>query len=175
MKKLTALFDEYYAVIVKQCFLTVSFSSQYASIIEDCVQYAFLQAFLNGKKVLAHENPAGWLLVTARKKLIAEMRTQQRHLAIEKKYNHAILASCTAQSDSIERWQHQETIRQLLNDIFALLSATEMRVCQLYLQEGHSMDETAAIMHVDRVVVRGAVDRIHKKARHVQKQYTHME
>ncbi len=175
IEKFTALFDEYYAVIVKQCFLVVGFSSQYASIIEDCVQYAYLQAFLNHNKVLIYENPAGWLYVTAHRKLMVEIKKEKRHLAIERKYNRILLSSSPTQSDSIESWHRQETIRQLLSDIFAMLSATELRVCQLYLQEGYSMDETAAIMHVDRVVVRGAVDRIHRKARYVQKQCAHAE
>ncbi len=175
IEKLTALFDEYYTVIVKQCFLMVGFSSQYASIIEDCVQYAFLQAFLKHNKVLFYENPAGWLYVTAQRRLMTEIKREKRHLAIEKKYNRMTLASSPTQVDTIECWHRQESLRQLLRDILARLSATELRVCQLYLQEGHSIDETAAIMHVDRVVVRGAVDRIHRKARRIQKQYAHAE
>lgn len=175
IERITALFDEYYSVMVKQCYLMVGFSSQYASIIEDCVQYAFLQALLKRTRVLSHDNPAGWLFLTARKKLIVEMRKDHTHLAIEQKYSSTMYETFAPQYDNVERWQRQESARQLLKEIFASLSDTEMRVCQLYMQEGHTMDETAAIMHVDRVVVRGAVDRIHRKAWVLREQYHDLE
>lgn len=169
-QKFTALFDRYYVVLVKQCLMTVGFDSEYTSIAEDCVQYAFLQALLNHEKVLAYQNPAGWLYATSQKKLLSEIKKKKRRLAIENKYHHSLLPACAAASDHVALWHRRESIHQLLNRILAMFSLTERRVCWLYLAQGYSLSETAAIMHVDSVVVRGAVDRIHRKARKLQKQ-----
>lgn len=45
-----------------------------ASVAEDIVQDTFAEAMLNAEKLLAHENPGGWLMETAKRKMFSARR-----------------------------------------------------------------------------------------------------
>lgn len=165
-QELGHLFELYHDILYKQCLHMVSYNHQYISLIDDCIQYAFLQALLKPRQFAQCKNPAGWLSVTARRHLISEIRKNSRRSKILAQWqdNTEEKASLQLETD-IERWHNQQEASESVEQILKLLSSKEKEIFHGYFLQGFSIDEVAKNLKTSRSVVRGAIDRIRAKAR----------
>jgi len=165
-KEISKLFELYHDVIYKQCLHMVGYNHQYIPLIDDCIQYAFLQAILKEGEFSQCVNPAGWLSVTARRQLMSEIRKNSRRSKITVPwYEHADEEASLQLETDIERWHSRQDAAECIERICEELSSTEKEVFDGYFLQDSSINEVAEKLKLSRGSVRGAIDRIRAKAK----------
>lgn len=71
---LSQLFEENYALLYRVGRVFLGASTSQADIIEDQIQETFVLAWERRQKLVRHPNPAGWLVETFRRRLMAQCR-----------------------------------------------------------------------------------------------------
>ena len=144
----------------------IKYNQGYIPLIDDCIQYAFLQAMLKRDQFSQCKNQAGWLSVTARRRLMAEIRKSRRRSRITIPwYEHADEDASLQLETDIERWHNRQNTSECIERIYEVLSSTEKEVFDDYFLQGSSIDEVAKNLKTSRGAVRGAIDRIRTKAK----------
>lgn len=165
-EEISRLFELYHDVVFKQCLRVVGYNNQYISIIDDSIQYAFMQALLKWEEFIACANPVGWLCVTAKSHLMSEIRKFSRRSKVTVPwYDRADEDASLQLETDIERWHNRQNAIESIEKICSLLSPTEKSVYDAYLVKDQSIDETAKELNMSRGAVRGAIDRIRAKAK----------
>lgn len=165
-EEISQLFELYHDVLYKQCLHMVGYNQRHIPLIDDCIQYAFLQAILKKDQFSQCKNQAGWLSVTARRHLMSEIRKNHRRSRITVPwYEHADEDASLQLETDIERWHSRQDTSDRIEQIYEILSSTEKEVFDGYFLEDSSIDEVARKLKISRGAVRGAIDRIRTKAK----------
>lgn len=160
------LYRDYYEELHRYCAMQFHFSPDYRSDVDDIVQEVFIKAYRYQKVLLTHENKMGWLCATCKNMCRSIMRRDLRRKEIT---GVAVpLEDCNdfaQRLDDIVRWTEQREDREALSALKQTLTATEARVYKAYYEEGWNDHETASMLGMTLVAVRGVLQRIRNKAK----------
>ncbi len=153
------LFFQYHDTL--QYFCMVYFpESQYLSCVDDCIQEVFLAAYKKRKKLMLHSNPYAWLKNACKKQCKVMMRDKNRHAKILQKYcNHE-----ESVKDDVLAWLKQNHAIEQLMVLESQLTDTEKKIYQSYFLNDQSACKSAQENETSEAAVRGAIQRIRKKA-----------
>ncbi len=124
-------------------------------IAEDIVQDTFCEAMRNWEKLLVHENPGGWLMDTAKYKM----------LSVKKRINSRSLRETMEME---EEWEYLENEYGLVevNLLFdSSLTLREKTLFHMFYLEGYSMREIAQAEGISEGNCRVKMHRIRDKLR----------
>lgn len=125
------------------------------ALAEDIVQDTFYEAVKNRKKLAQHENPGGWLTLTAQNKMREVRRKFYRRGAYEEDGIEADLKSMEDEYGLLE-----------INMLFdATLTDHEKALFHMFYVEGYSGEELAAMEGITEVNLRVKLHRIREKVR----------
>lgn len=158
-----ALFEEYYHAyyedIYKFCLVKLNFKSEYA---EDCCQNVFLTLYRKLSEGITVEKPRAYLYT------IAGNLIHKAYDELRKGDTDALERLDTPQysvnvEDAVDSKMTLEAMR-------AMLTEEEMRLIQLRYEEGYSLDELAAMLHLSKMTLSKRLYRIRQKIRNEVKQ-----
>lgn len=165
-EQMEALFTAYYQTLGHLCFRYFHYQSEYIPYIEDCIQEVFFHALKKQEKLLAHPNPYAWLANACKKECQNVMRRQAVRSRILKE---AVPFDEQRRRDEnpseIDRRLDQEELLRWLSDFQELLTPLERSVYTQYFIGQKSAAEIASGLSCGEASVRGALQRIRKKAR----------
>lgn len=135
------------------------------SSVDDVVQDVFLKALKHEKLLREHPNPYGWLALTCRNAVKSIVRRDiRRREILGKPIAVEEYEDIAQQQDDIVRWmdkmQHEATLKWLRDSLTPL----ERQVYEAYFELDQSAAATADQLQVTVESVRGAVQRIRRKA-----------
>lgn len=164
---ITNLFTQYYDLLYNILRAMVSPNTRHIEQIDDCLQYTFLQAWIQKEKLKEHPNISGWLYTTAKNKLLAEINKEKRRLLILRKHPNEV-NGVYSENDPIEKWQRQQDAATAFDKLYQSLTETEKLIFTLKYINGKSNREISSITDMPEVKIRGAIDRIHLKAKKIR-------
>ncbi len=133
---------------------------QYLSSIDDCIQEVFLAAYKKRKKLMLHPNPYAWLKNACKKQCMVMMRNRNRHTKIlQKNCNHE-----ESVKDDVLAWLNQNHAIEQLMVLESQLTDNEREIYQAYFLHDQSARKIAQENEISEAAVRGAIQRIRKKA-----------
>lgn len=147
----------------------VHYDPQFFTLAEDSVQIAFLTAVKHPESFHDSPNPYGWLAVCCKNHIMSKLRQQKNRARIVGE--HVSFEACENvedPTDAIIRWVDASTSREYIELIYHSLSSSEKKIFEDYYLCDCSLQETAARNGVTVGSVRGAVQRIRKKARSIK-------
>lgn len=159
------LYENYLVELQRFCALQFRHSPTYMPIVDDVVQDVFLKALKHETLLRQHPNPYGWLALTCRNAVKSIVRRDiRRREILGKPVAVEEYEDIAQQQDDIVRWmdkmQHEDTIRHLRERLTPL----EHQVYEAYFEQDLSASDTADRLQVTVESVRGAVQRIRRKA-----------
>lgn len=160
------LYRDYYEELHRYCAMQFHYSHDYRSDVDDIVQEVFIKAYRYRKVLLTHENQMGWLCVVCKNMCRSIKRRDARRkeligvsVPLEDCNDYA------QRMDDIMRWVERQEDREVLSALKQTLTATEGRVYKAYYEEGRNDHETASMLGMTLVAVRGVLQRIRNKAK----------
>ena len=160
------LYKNYYEELHRYCAMQFHFAPVYMPTVDDIVQEVFIKAYRNRKELLTHDSKMGWLCITCRNMCRSIVR---RDLRRKELMGVAVpLEDCNdyvQRLDDIIRWVERQEDREVLDALKQTLTDTEAHVYEAYYEAGKSDQETADILGMTRVAVRGVLQRIRNKAK----------
>ncbi len=153
------LFFQYHDSLQYLCMVYFS-DPQYLSCVDDCIQEVFLAAYKKRKKLMLHPNPYAWLKNACKKQCMVMMRDKRRHAQILQKYG------CYEEhvTNDVLVWLKQNHAMEQLKMLESQLTDTEKEIYQAYFFHDQSACEIAQENDTSEAAVRGAIQRIRKKA-----------
>lgn len=156
------LYDQFYDSIFQLCETIANHNPQFHSLIEDCIQDAFVKALLYYEDFKDYTNPMGWIAVAARNRLQTEIRKQRirrRHIyLLFMSYKQALLFA--EKSDNM-------LARIELADQIAVINKTltkkEKIIFTEYFVKRNRMKEIVKDTGLSHNSVRSGIRRIRKK------------
>lgn len=104
-KEIEDLFSQYHQIMYHYCLAKINYHQHFATLIDDCIQEAFVVFTITYDKLSSHPNPAGWLCHTAWNRLRTKMRNaNSRNKKLEKMADLEI-KSIPEIHDAIDRWR----------------------------------------------------------------------
>ncbi|MFC8847716.1 MULTISPECIES: RNA polymerase sigma factor [unclassified Micromonospora] len=113
-------------------------------VVEDALNEAYLHGRVQWPKLRAHDRPIGWIVVTARYKIMKDRQRHQREAVMAPEDLPAV-----PHSNMADAWEAQETLRGWLHQI----PARHAEVFQM-AREGFSNQEIARILGLTENSVR---------------------
>lgn len=168
-EQLTKLFIEYHDALERYCKRLVHYDSKFFTLAEDAVQIAFFKALTDPKSFTAAPNKYGWLAVCCKNYISSKLRQQKNRNNIAGR--HISYDACENVEDPIDaviRWMDSSYSQEIIDSIYTSLSSSEKRVFEDYYLHDCSLEETAKRNSVTVGSVRGAVQRIRKKAKELK-------
>lgn len=123
------------------------------SMAEDIVQETFAEAMHNAEKLLEHENPGGWLMETAKWKMLSVKRNFMRHNAKEAMELDVDISGMQADYGLVE-------LSFLMDQTLTLHEKT---LFHLYYNGGYSAKELAEAEHISEGTFKVRMLRMRKK------------
>lgn len=164
--QLADLFTEHHDALERYCKRLVHYDPKYFSLAEDCVQIAFLTALRHPESFNNCPNKYGWLAICCKNYIISKLRQQKNRANIlGKRVSFEECESVEDPTDAIIRWIDSSTLQEYIDSIYTSLSPSEKRIFEDYYYQDCSLQETATRNNVTIGSVRGAVQRIRKKAK----------
>lgn len=161
-------FMTYYEVLVYLCYRYFAYQPEYVPYIEDCIQEVFFHALRKREKLLQHPNPYAWLANACKKECKNVMR---RHATKERILGKIVLfdeqSHRPTKENDINDWIDREDIRRWIEDLQDHLTDSELNVYIQYFVEGKSALEIASATLSSESAIRGALQRIRKKAKRI--------
>ncbi len=158
----STLFENYYALLYRIGRLFLGASSTYETIIEEEIQETFIKAWQNERKLRAHPNPAGWLVLTFRRRLMARCRKLGRehsHFAFSMDDESNFDTSDTA-CLSTEHFTEHQSQREL---IYRLLGERDAELFFRYCVYKEGAKILAEEYHLSESGIKTRISRIKKK------------
>ncbi len=135
-------------------------------LAEECVQETFEIAMRKMKKLLRHEAPEGWLKDTCRKISLSKRRKLLNRIRIlGTPVSYSVLFDVPDPVDDIESWALANDLASVKQSLLSKLSDEERAVYRLFYEQHLSMKDTATELQLSVDAVRGALQRIRKKAK----------
>lgn len=163
---LTELFIRYHDTLEKYCRRLVNYDPKFFTLAEDAVQIAFLNAVKDAEGFNASKNQYGWLAICCRNYIMSKLRQYKNRNAIVGK--HISFDGCENIQDPVDaviRWLDSSYSQVITDSIYASLSSSEKQVFEDYYLYDYSLKETAQRNNVTVGSVRGAIQRIRRKAK----------
>ena len=166
-ERLCAVYQETFEQI---CQLSLRTGMVSAAVAEEIAQDTFKTALEEPEKFLKSPNPRGWLVKTAKLKLCAHIRAQQRcrrmfesYEALELLPAGAIPASASAERSVLER-ERREKLREAVD---SALSPEERRLLEKFVLRGKSYAQIAGEEGLSLWSCQKRVQRSRKKLKRV--------
>lgn len=122
---------------------------------EDIVQDAFYEAIRNWEKLEQHENPSGWLMETAKYKMMAYRR----------RMNFRSLKEVDGNELEIECFKNEYGMIELSMVMDEALSTHEKTLFHMFYMEGYSVKEMAVFENISEGNFRVKMLRIREKVK----------
>lgn len=134
--------------------------------VQDALQETWLRAVRDVDRLISHEKPDAWLLLTLRHVLLDGMRTERTHwrFFVAQDVQSAEELQQLIIRDRAELSAH-EWLRQVEAAAARVLTAGELRTFRDHFFSGYTMAETARLEQVPLTTVRGRIRRIRLKLR----------
>ncbi len=165
---LTELFIRYHDTLEQYCKRLVHYDPKFFTLAEDAVQIAFLNAVKDAESFNASQNQYGWLAICCRNYIMSKLRQYKNRNDIVGK--HISFDACESVQDPVDaviRWLDSTYSQVITDSIYASLSSSEKQVFEDYYLRDCSLKETAQRNNVTIGSVRGAIQRIRKKAKEI--------
>ena len=146
------LYQEHY----KRLLAYVTSSVQNRDRAQDIVQDVFHEALRRIDIVTLHENPGGWLMVTAKNKIQEYKRTRNRDLRCLTSLDYDISVDSLQDIDNVQE-------EPLIKRIKSVLSASEFRLLCRFVFEDASHLELAREFGISVYASQKRLERIRKK------------
>lgn len=143
------LYNDHYQNMMKM----VSRDALCASMAEDIVQDTFTEAMDNAEKLLTHENPGGWLMETAKRKMLSARRKLLKHNAREGVELEYDIARMEADYGLVE-------MSFLMDQVLTL---HEKALFYMYYYGGYSARELAEMENISEGTFKVKMFRLRKK------------
>ena len=167
--QLTALFEIHHNALEQYCKRLVHYDSKFFTLAEDAVQVAFMKARADPKSFNAAINKYGWLAICCRNHIRSKLRQYKNRNDIIGRHISFDLCECVEDPvDAIFRWMDSSYSQEITDSVYASLSPLEKQVFKDYYQLDYSLEETAERSNATVGSVRGAVQRIRKKAKEMR-------
>jgi|GEM_PF-1081491 len=125
---------------------------------KELVQIVFLKAFQNYEKLKVHENPMGWLYLTAKKTAYELYKKSARYAEMCKKLESEL--NVTIMHDSTPSCD--ESLTHLVLNALENDEASRQLIVDYYISD-HSLAEIAAKLGLDKTVVKSRLYRLHQR------------
>lgn len=167
--QLTALFEEHHNALEQYCKRLVHYDPKFFTLAEDAVQIAFMKALTDPKSFNASINKYGWLAICCKNHINSKLRQyKNRNDIVGRHISFDVCESVADPADAIIRWMDSSCSQEITDSIYASLSPSEQKIFADYFQHCCSLEETANLNNVTIGSVRGAVQRIRKKAKGIR-------
>lgn len=123
-----------------------------AAMVEDILQETYLILYRKITEVMRHENPTGWIKMTAK---YVTYHVLERNHAVEE-----IL--CQYQADTAVS---PEKLLDEYEDLRKFLTEKELKLIRRYYEEGYSLDELAQEYRISKPALKMRIYRVVKKIR----------
>lgn len=123
-----------------------------AAMVEDILQETYLILYRKITEVMYHENPAGWIKMTA--KFVTYHALERNHAVEEILFREQ--ADETARPDKL--LEDYEELRQFLTE-------EELVLVRRYYEEGYSLNELAQEYRISKPALKMRIHRVVKKIR----------
>lgn len=160
------LYKNYYVTLYRYCATQFHCDPAYMSLVDDIVQEVFIKAYKNQKALMNHSNKMGWLCITCKNMCRSIVRRDVRRKEII-----GVSVPIETCNDYVQRlddimcWVESREDSEVLAALKETLTPTEMRVYEAYYEENQSDHETASVLGMTLVAVRGVLQRIRNKAK----------
>lgn len=159
---LSRLFEENYALLYRVGRVFLGASASRANLIEDEIQETFLLAWERRHKLARHPNPAGWLVETFRRRLMAQCRRLGRE-GRRRAYSLDEESLPEAADDQAPAVEALFESREQLALLKRLLGERDAGIFLCYCVQGQSAAQVAATYGMSESGVRVRVSRLKKK------------
>lgn len=167
--RLAELFAKYHDALERYCKRLVHYDPKYFSLAEDSVQIAFLTALKHPESFNNSPNQYGWLAVCCKNHIMSKLRQQKnRTNIIGVSVSFEECETVQDPTDAIIRWMESSDSREYISKIYTSLSSSEKKIFEDYYLHDCSLKETAIRNNITVGSVRGAVQRIRKKAKNME-------
>lgn len=150
---------ELYMQHYRNMMVMVSRDALCASMAEDIVQETFTEAMHNAEKLMTHENPGGWLMETAKWKMLSAKRNFLRHNqkeGVELEYD-------------IIRMEADYGLVEMSFLMDQILTLHEKTLFYMYYYGGYSAREIADMENISEGTFKVRMHRLRKKLqKHLQ-------
>ena len=162
------MYTKYYTSLKRYCIKLVSYDPRYAAIAEDCVQEAFYRAVCHAEDFASSPNQYGWLATCCLHYMLSHIRqAKKREEIIGKPVSLETYGDVPDLMDNVLAWIAQTECRETIGEFMAELSPLEQKVFHTYYEKSLSLKDTAQQTELSVTSVRGTLDRIRAKGRHV--------
>ncbi len=153
------LFSQYHDSLQHFCMFYFSYDLQYLPYVDDCIQEVFLSAYKKRMQLVVHPNPYAWLKNACKKQCMVMIRNEKSHEKIlqEHFYENDI-------RDDILQWLIENDVKEQLNKLEAQLTDAKREIYEAYFIQNLSTQQIAETRKTTNAAVRGAIQRIRKKA-----------
>ena len=159
---LSRLFEQNYALLYRVGRVFLGASASQASIIEDEIQETFILAWERRHKLARHPNPAGWLVETFRRRLMARCRRLGREWR-RRAYSLDEESRPDTADDQAPAVEALLESREQLALLKRLLGEKDADIFLCYCIRGQSAAQVAAAYGMSESGVRVRVSRLKKK------------
>lgn len=167
--QLTALFENNHNALEQYCKRLVHYDPKFFTLAEDAVQVAFMKALLDPDSFRSATNKYGWLAICCKNHISSKLRQYKNRNDIVGQ--HVSFEACKSVEDPVDaiiRWMNSSYSQGIIDSVYASLSPSEKQIFKDYYQRSFSLEETAKLNNVSVGSVRGAVQRIRKKAKEMK-------
>lgn len=162
-------FAAYHDAVKKLCMRYFHYLPQYMPYVDDCVQEVFFAAYRKWDKLQNHENFYAWLVTACQKQCLFIMRRDgRRQEIVGRSVPYSEQESIPSLQDDIARWIEQTDAQSKINKLVSLLTEQERQVYADYFEADKPVRQIAAERQCTETAVRGAIQRVRKKAQKVK-------
>lgn len=164
----TDLYCRHYKIIYNHCLIMAGYEKRYISLIDDCIQEAFVVFLLDYDKLSTHPNHIGWLCTAAWNRLRTQIRKTNGHDQKIQEMGSLEQVVISDVDEALDRWIIRQEARSQIAAVHAILTAQERAVFRSYFVDDLSLAETARITGLSANSTRSAIERIRKRARQTE-------
>ena len=163
------LFISYHEALKYYCMRCFSYQAHYLPYVDDCIQEVFFAALKKKGKLFAHPNPYAWLRNACKKQCFMVLRRNKIwHKVIEKYETTEMPASTPCIEDDILRGLCSYDTEKWVKELKERLSESERLVFIEYFENEKTAVDIAKMHQTSVSSIRGAIQRIRKKALHIE-------
>lgn len=167
--QLSDLFIRHHDTLEQYCHRLVHYDPKFFTLAEDAVQIAFMKAIIDPVSFNASPNKYGWLAVCCKNHISSKLRQYKNRNDIAGQHiSYDVCESVQDPIDAIIRWIDSSYSKEIIDSIYDSLSPAEKQVFEDYYKRDYSLEETARRNNITVGAVRGAVQRIRKKAKEMK-------
>ena len=152
-KKKEEYFQELYEETYDELLRYVSKLYWYdAAMVEDILQETYLILYRKITEVMRHENPTGWIKMTAK---YVTYHVLERNHAVEEILSQYQADTAVSPEKLLDEYE----------DLRKFLTEKELKLIRRYYEEGYSLDELAQEYRISKPALKMRIHRVVKKIR----------